>query len=140
MRRVNARPHRNVAGNSSDNFRHFFEPAADHSPLPGGVFNENLQAVKVEAARRLPQRFDAMSNCLRPAAVPRAPGMRDEIFSSKSPRPLDFAPEGRDRHRPQPLVLRSEINQVVIMDDERCKAVLPSRRPKTFAILRRRLF
>src|SRR5437016_5428455 len=66
--------------------------------------------------------------------------MRNEIFRSQRPRPFDFAPESRDRHLPQPRVLGSKINQIIIVDDERREAVLPSRRPKPFAILRRRLF
>ena len=50
---IDARADRQVLFRARDDLRHFLEAAANGRSLPGGVFNQNGQAVELQSGRRL---------------------------------------------------------------------------------------
>lgn len=99
----------------------FGEARADGSSLPGCVFQQDTQISKIHAARGLPQSVGDGGDRRGHRSAFAAAGMRHQEIGAESDGANDFFMKGLDRTDAKNAIRRSEIDQIIVVNDERAK-------------------
>ena len=92
---------------------------ANRTPVPRGIFKKNLQIARFRAARGLLQSQCDGGNRALDAPAHAAPRMQHQVIGSQRGGPHNFLVKRLYRPRSQHAIRRSQINQIIAVNDQR---------------------
>ena len=121
MRGINANAEGKIGCRVQDGAQ-LFEARADGSSLPGRIFQQDFQVAEFQAARGLFQALRDGADGGGGRAFAAAAGMGDQIISAEGDGANEFLVKSLHGAGTQNRVWRREIDQVIIVDDQRAEA------------------
>lgn len=129
VRRVETNSHWQVRSLVQDRFD-LLKPSAHGGTHSGSVFDKNAQFAKFHALRRLPHAIRNIGNGLCPVSSKSGTRMRNQKISAQRNRADQFIVKCLDRPRSHHAVRRRQVDQIIVVDDQRSEAKLRTASPK----------
>jgi hypothetical protein len=115
-----------------------FEAASQMAAAACGTFDEQHDFLSLQSVRRFGNALREIDDAVFDRLILVAAGMCDQVLGADQFGALQFTTEGRDRFRANVGIDRSEVDQVVVMNDERPEIELVAHAIKEGAIKRGR--
>jgi hypothetical protein len=125
VRSVNTYAHRQIAA-EIENRLQLAELRPYRVSLPGCVFEKNAQVTQLQPAHSLAQSIGDRRNCVARMRSATRTGMRHQIIGAQSQRANDLAVKRLHGTRAQNAIGGSQIDQVIVVNDQRSKTKLPA--------------